>query len=86
MLFILIYAPCVAAMAAMAREIGMRWMLFAVSYLTALAWLVSTLFFQSATFAAHPASSTGWIGGCLAMLIALIIGLRVAGNRGAKKC
>ncbi|MBN2702954.1 MAG: Fe(2+) transporter permease subunit FeoB [Pontiellaceae bacterium] len=86
MLFILIYAPCVAAMAAIAREIGMRWMVFAVSYLTVLAWIVSTLFFQSSTFAAHPASSAGWIGGCLAMLAALMIGLRAAGNRGAKKC
>lgn len=86
MLFILIYAPCVAAMAAIAREIGLRWMVFAVSYLTVLAWIVSTLFFQSATFFAHPASSTGWIGGCLAMLTALIVGLRVVGTRGIKKC
>jgi ferrous iron transport protein B len=86
MLFILIYAPCVAAMAAIAREIGLRWMVFAVSYLTVLAWIVSTLFFQSATFSAHPAASTGWIGGCLTMLAALIVGLRVVGTRVAKKC
>ena len=44
LLFILIYAPCVAAMAAIAREIGLRWMIFAVSYLTVLAWVIATLY------------------------------------------
>ena len=32
LLFILIYAPCVAALAAIHREIGLGWMLLAVSY------------------------------------------------------
>jgi len=81
LLFILIYAPCVAALAAIYREIGMRWMLFAVSYLTILAWVVSTAFFQLATFAVNPSTSAGWLGVCVAILIAFYIGLRVAGRR-----
>ena len=80
LLFILIYAPCVAALAAIAREIGIRWMIFAVTYLTVLAWVVSTVFFQLATFSQHPSSSAAWLGLCLVILISSFIGLRIAGN------
>jgi ferrous iron transport protein B len=48
MLFVLIYVPCLVAVAAMAREIGVGLTLFSVLYLTALGWIVSTLFFQLA--------------------------------------
>jgi len=81
LLFILIYAPCVAVLATIAREIGVRWMLFAVGYLTGLAWIISTLFFQFATFTVHPSSSAGWIGFCLSVLVVSFFGLRVAGSR-----
>ncbi len=82
LLFILIYAPCVAAMAAIAREIGTRWMVFAVSYLTLLAWVMATLYFQFATFTQNPESAAGWIGLCFVILVALFIGMRIAGKRG----
>ncbi len=81
LLFILIYAPCVAALAAIYREIGMRWMLFAVTYLTVLAWVVSTAYYQLATFAVNPATSAGWLGLCAAIIGTSYIGLRVAGNK-----
>jgi ferrous iron transport protein B len=81
LLFILIYAPCVAALAAIAREIGMRWMLFAVTYLTVLAWVISTAYFQLATFTVNPSASAGWLGLCVAILVAFYVGLRIAGNK-----
>ena len=81
LLFILIYAPCVAAMAAIAREIGMRWMIFAVSYLTVLAWVIATLYYQFATFSIHPSTSAGWIGLCAGILAAFYLGMRVAGGK-----
>jgi ferrous iron transport protein B len=59
---VLIYAPCVAAIAAIQRETGWKWMAFSVGYLTALAWTMATLFYQVATFAEHPARSTVWAG------------------------
>jgi len=65
LLFVLIYAPCVAAIAAIQRETGWKWMAFSVGYLTVLAWTLSTLFYQTATFAAHPAQSAVWIGAIL---------------------
>ena len=80
LLFILIYAPCVAALAAIHREIGMGWMLLAVSYLTGLAWLTATLYFQIATFASDPLSAAGWIGGCVAVLLLFVMGMRIAGR------
>jgi ferrous iron transport protein B len=46
MLFVLIYAPCIVAVAAMAREIGYGLTMFSVLYLTGLGWIVSTLFYQ----------------------------------------
>ncbi len=46
MLFVLIYIPCLVAVAAMAREIGMGLTVFSVVYLTVLGWIVSTLFYQ----------------------------------------
>ena len=46
MIFILLYFPCIAAMAAIRREAGGRWALFTLFYTTALAWLLSLLVYQ----------------------------------------
>jgi len=46
LLFVLIYFPCVAAMGAAIREIGIKLGILSLCYLTILAWSVSTLFFQ----------------------------------------
>jgi len=48
LLFVLIYFPCVAAMGAAIREMGIKFGILSLSYLTVLAWTVSTLFFQIA--------------------------------------
>jgi ferrous iron transport protein B len=61
LLFILIYVPCVATIAAIYRETNLRWALFSVSYLTILAWIVATMFYQISSIAIHPASSVMWI-------------------------
>lgn len=41
MLFVLIYLPCVAAIAAIKKEAGWRWALFMIFYSCSLAWLVA---------------------------------------------
>ena len=47
MLFVLIYFPCIAALAAIKQESGSwKWALFAACYTTALAWLVAFTVFQ----------------------------------------
>ena len=49
MLFILLYFPCIAALAAIKREAGWKWVAFEVIYTTGVAWLVSFIFYQIAT-------------------------------------
>jgi ferrous iron transport protein B len=47
MLFILIYFPCVAVVAAIKNESGnWRWSLFLVIYTTTLAWIISFIVYQ----------------------------------------
>lgn len=81
LLFVLLYFPCVAATAAIYREAGMRWALFVAGWTTGLAYAVATIFYQTATFAAHPGSSAAWIGFMLTALASAIGGLRYVGHR-----
>ncbi|GHV21506.1 ferrous iron transporter B [Clostridia bacterium] len=46
MVFILLYFPCVAVLAAIRREAGTNWALFTAAYTTALAWLVAFGIYQ----------------------------------------
>ena len=47
MLFVLIYFPCIATLAAIKQESGSwKWALFAAGYTTALAWIVAFLVYQ----------------------------------------
>ena len=47
MLFVLIYFPCIATLAAIKQESGSwKWALFAATYTTALAWIVSFVVFN----------------------------------------
>ena len=61
LLFILLYAPCVAALAAIWREISPGWAVFSSVYLSLLAWSVSVFYYQAATFAEHPQTSLFWL-------------------------
>lgn len=76
LLFVLIYMPCVAVIAAIYREAGRNWAIFSVSYLTILAWIVATFYYQAATFHSHPATSTGWIALCAAAITGFIFVLK----------
>lgn len=49
MLFVLLYFPCIAALAAIKREAGTKWMIFEIFYTTIVAWIISFIFYQSAT-------------------------------------
>lgn len=46
MLFVLIYFPCMAVIAAIRKEAGGRWALFTIFYTTSLAWFVSFCVYQ----------------------------------------
>jgi ferrous iron transport protein B len=46
MLFILIYFPCVAVIAAIKKEANGNWAIFTMVYTTALAWLIAFTVYQ----------------------------------------
>ncbi|RLA17838.1 MAG: ferrous iron transporter B, partial [Gammaproteobacteria bacterium] len=62
LLFILLYVPCVAALAAVKRETGNRWMLFSASWSIYLAFSLAVGFYQMAYFTEHPLQSLSWVG------------------------
>jgi ferrous iron transport protein B len=81
LLFILIYAPCVAVIAAIYRETNLRWAVFSTAYLTILAWSVSTLFYRIATFGASPGESALWAGVSAAVLASVWLCLKLLSKR-----
>jgi ferrous iron transport protein B len=44
--FVLLYIPCMVAVAAQRHEYGTKWTLFSAVYLTALGWVVATIIYQ----------------------------------------
>ena len=62
LLFVLLYMPCAAAMGALVRETGRQWALLTAAWCNYTAFLCATVFYQAATFAAHPEQSLFWIG------------------------
>jgi ferrous iron transport protein B len=46
LVFVLLYAPCVAAMGALKSEFGTKWMVFSFFYLLALAWIAGFVTYQ----------------------------------------
>ena len=84
LLFILLYAPCVAATAAIYREAGSRWMLFALAWSTGMAWSAATLFYQIARFDQHPAASMAWLIGIISVISLALLYMRRAGQANNK--
>jgi ferrous iron transport protein B len=72
LLFVLLYFPCVATIGVIRREAGGAWAAFVATWTTGVAYLTATVFYQAATYAAHPQSSTLWILGLLSVFAAAI--------------
>ena len=83
LLFILLYAPCVATIAAIHRETTPGWTVFTVLWTTGLGYIVATVFYQAATFGRDPAGSASWIGAMLAIFVTTLLGMRFLAHRGA---
>jgi len=80
-LFILLYAPCVAATAAIQRETGTGWTIFVVLWTTGIAYMSATIFYQLATINAHQESSIAWVLGLTSIFALVIFGLWQTGRR-----
>jgi len=84
LLFILLYFPCSAAIAAVYRETNLNWTLFAGFWTTFIAYFAATIFYQVATIGSHPAASLMWITSDLLALGIVIAIMKILGtkNRG----
>ena len=80
LLFILLYAPCVAATAAIYRETNAGWTLFVVFWTTGIAYMTATIFYQAMTYSQHPDYSLVWIGGLISAFLLILAGLWLTGK------
>jgi len=80
LLFVLLYAPCVAATAAIYRETSGGWAFFVVCWTTGIAYITATVFYQAMTYSRHPEHALFWIVSCLLAFASVIAGLWLYGR------
>ena len=81
LLFILLYFPCVAAIAAIAREAGLKWAVFSGLWSTGLAYMVATNFYQLSRFSSNPLSASLWLLAFITLVSSAFLYLKKAGKR-----
>ena len=80
LLFILLYAPCVTATAAIFRETNLNWTVFVVLWTTGIAYATAAVFYQLMTYSQHPGYSFAWISGLLLGFGVVLFGLWLLGR------
>jgi len=80
LLFILLYAPCVTATAAIFRETNLNWTGFVVFWTTGIAYITATIFYQAMTYSQHPEYSLIWISGLMLAFVSVLFGLWLLGR------
>ena len=80
LLFILLYAPCVAATTAIYKETSAGWAIFVVFWTTGLAYMTATIYYQLSTYTQHPSYSAQWVAGLGVAFLCVIAGLWVYGR------
>jgi len=85
LLFILLYAPCVAATAAIYKETNLNWTVFVVCWTTGIAYMTATIFYQVMSFQQHPQYSLICINVLLAVFALVLLGLWLAGKNSELK-
>lgn len=83
LLFILLYFPCVAAIAAVYRETNLRWTIFIGAWTTGLGYMAAVLFYQIGTISRNPTGSVMWIVSIGVVFSAVVAYMRFLGNKGS---
>ena len=78
LLFILLYAPCAAAMGAIVREVGGNWAKFIAVWTTGTAYIVAVCYYQVATYSF--VGSFMYLGGALLIVLLVIYLLKQRGD------
>ncbi|MBL4581731.1 MAG: ferrous iron transport protein B [Gammaproteobacteria bacterium] len=76
LVFILLYAPCVAVLGAINKEAGWHWTLLVFGWSTGLAYITATVIYQIGTFSVNPLFSSIWIASMLTILVVFILNLK----------
>ena len=76
LVFVLLYAPCVAVLGAVNKEAGWKWTLLVFSWCTGLAYITATVIYQIGVFRVDPVFSSLWITAMLTILIVFISNLK----------
>ena len=85
LLMVLLYLPCCAAIAAIYREVGAAWTIFAAVWTSVLGYSTATIFYRVATFAENPTYSIIAIACCAAALVGMYFWMRSFAKRDAAK-
>lgn len=86
LLFVLLYFPCVAATAAIARELNKGWAVFSVLWTTGVAYAIAVIFYQLATIPLHFYSSLFWLAGIVGCFCLTIYAMRRYAYSGVPSC
>ena len=76
LVFVLLYAPCVAVLGAINKEAGWHWTLLVFGWSTGLAYITATVIYQIGTFWLNPLFSSIWIVSMLSILAVFILNLK----------
>lgn len=83
LVFILLYAPCVAVLGAITKEAGWRWMVLIFTWTTTVAYVSASNIYQLGTFTDHPTFSVMWLLGSVLVMWLFIHNLKRIGRRSA---
>lgn len=81
LVFVLLYAPCVAVLGAIAKESGIRWMLLTFAWTTGLAYVTASCIYKIGTFSLDPLGSSLWLAGSAIVTVLAVRSLRTIGKR-----
>jgi len=81
LLFILLYAPCASAVAAIARETGWKWAGFSLIWSTTLAYALSASFYQISVFSSQPKTALTSLSLSIFAIASIIFVLKIMSVR-----
>jgi len=85
LVFILLYAPCVAVVGAMVRESGWKWAGLVFTWSTTLAYFVSSTIYQLGTFSEHPLFSALFMLCSSAVMALFVLNLKKVGGKAVQE-
>tara|TARA_R110002072_G_scaffold20841_4_gene75205 strand:- start:24313 stop:26430 length:2118 start_codon:yes stop_codon:yes gene_type:complete len=81
LVFILMYAPCVAVLGATAKESGWRWMALIFTWTTFVAYGSASILYQLGNLGNNPGFALSWIAGTALAGTAFVMALKRIGRR-----